>query len=118
MLMFSAFVIVTIVSHRAVSLAQEDKNAARNEAALARIATADAQKKLDSLERQFACVVNSTLKSLRGMLDNSIFQDDLLLSSVEGGDRTAVLSHLKETRARLHEIEAEIARIEQEPTCA
>lgn len=109
-----AFTLMVYVNYRAVDVAGKGQDAYRDEAALARIELADAQRKLEALERHSSCVAANTSRALQGLLANSIFQDDLLLSSVEGTDRTAVANKLKETRAKLQELAAQAAATERD----
>jgi uncharacterized protein YlxW (UPF0749 family) len=112
-LLFIAFVLTTGLSFQAVRTAQTGQNDARDELSLARIQLVNAQEQQEALNNRLNCQANLTLKAVKGSLDNSIAQDDLLLASSQGGDRTSIVSLLQQTRAHLEDISNQVAAIEK-----
>lgn len=108
-----AFVVVSLVSYRAVAVANHGQEDARNEAQLARIAASDSQEKLNQLQRQLDCVVNVLATATAGNLRNSVAQDDMLLGGFEGGDRATFVAILKEVSEELKATADEVAQIEK-----
>jgi hypothetical protein len=108
-LAFLAFMVMSFVSYNAVRVANKGQDAARNDAQLARIAAANAEERLGKLQEQLDCTLAITMKSLEGSLQNSIGQDDMLIASFEGGDRTQYVARLREVRARLQVLADEVS---------
>lgn len=93
----AAFMLVTLLSMKAVNTADEAADKARSD-------LNEAKFEIQELQDQITCAIDVIVLANRGMLDNSIVQDDLLLASAEGGERQAVSVSLRETRQRLVEI--------------
>lgn len=106
---FLAFMVMSFVSYSAVRSANKGQDNARADAQLARIAASNAEAQLTRVQNQLNCTLAITMKSLEGSLENSIAQDDMLIASFEGGERTAFVARLKEARERLRLLSQSVA---------
>ena len=101
---FLAFVCLTLLAYRAVTVADKGQEAARNEAAQARIEAAESNRRLNEVQAQLNCVNKNVLRAVVGGLKNSINQDDLLLASSSGASRDAIQTSLINSKNELVEI--------------
>ena len=104
-----AFLLTGFVSWRAVETANAGRQAARSD-------LSDAEVEIAGLQDQLNCTIKVLTRASRGMLDNSILQDDVLLASTSGANIDQVAKSLEETRARLITLNGEITKADEECT--
>ena len=105
----ASFMLLGFICWRAVEVANNSADEARQDLNVA-------NERADAIQDQLNCTINILSIALRGVLNNSIIQDDLLLSATEGTERAKVAADLKTTRDALAKISEEISRIDKECT--
>jgi hypothetical protein len=105
----ASFILLGFICWRAVEVANHSADEARQDLSVA-------NERADAIQDQLNCTINILSIALRGVLDNSIIQDDLLLSATEGNERAKVAADLKTTRDALVKVSEEISRIDKECT--
>lgn len=111
-----AFIFVCITSFGAVLTANQGQNAARREAEQARIESTLANERLQDVQDQLNCTNKVVMNAVRGSLQNSILQDDLLLASVSGTGREQIQKSLADTKANLISLLVQVDEANQECT--
>ena len=105
----ASFVLLGFICWKAVDTADNARQYARTDLQEANI-------KIVELQQQLNCTINLIVEANRGMLSNSILQNDLLLTSTSGGERTEIEQQLKETRQLLISISENISHLTEECT--
>lgn len=95
------FLLISLVSLRAVNVVNDSKEEARQD-------LADASIRAEQLQEQINCIIGILVPAVQGGLENSIVQNDVLIASLSGGDRAVIEQQLRETRARLFAISGKV----------